>query len=613
MRRFFITTALLLTIIFEQKAQNSYPKGYFILPINPGQVTSLSGCFGDIRTNHFHSGLDVRTGGVEGKAVVAAADGYVSRIRVQNGGYGNVLYITHPNGFTTVYAHLKEFNKELGQYLTEQQYGQKKWEIDVPVPQGKFEYNKGDLVGLSGNTGGSAGPHLHFEIRDQQENTIDPRLFGFKEIRDGIPPIIEFVSLKCMSSDASINGKFGIFNFKVIKKGNVYVLPSVIKASGKIGVEILTYDRMNNSPFRMGVYEIALKFNDAKAYLFNLEKMSFQHKDDMNIHVNYEKQVKLNQKIHKCYVDEGNGLDLYETNQDWGKLDIQAPSNKVSINVKDSYGNTSNLSFSILKDNSGRLTETTSGASVLDRYLKVTGVGEELKIVTTNNKVFDLELLPSANGLKTAIYDLDKGFPEKVMIDNTEVVLPVNTGIYLSNPKVTMNNLNADFSQTLYDNAFVNFRASDHVLKLHEDVIPLKGHAKIVWTKNEKVNYPDKQKVYLEGSKRKFIGGDWNGNTISFSTREFGEYVTLFDFAPPTISVRQVNADNLRFSIADKLSGINKIECYVNGEWVLMDYEYKTGAIWSRKLNAAKPFSGKVVLKITDNCNNTESYETDLP
>ncbi|MCD8539941.1 MAG: M23 family metallopeptidase [Leadbetterella sp.] len=128
-----ILLAFILTLSMSiSRAQQSFPKGYFIMPVNPGQVTSLSGCFGDIRINHFHSGLDIRTGGQEGKRVVAAAEGYVSRIRVQNGGYGNALYITHPNGYTTVYAHLKELNTELARFLTSKQYEQKTWEIDLP-------------------------------------------------------------------------------------------------------------------------------------------------------------------------------------------------------------------------------------------------------------------------------------------------------------------------------------------------------------------------------------------------------------------------------------------------------------------------------------------------
>lgn len=604
-------------VVGSTVAQHNYPQGYFILPINPGQITSLSGCFGDLRTNHFHSGLDVRTGGAEGKRIVAAADGYVSRIRVQNGGYGNVMYITHPNGYTTVYAHLKEFNSELNQYLTSKQYEKKTWEIDLPMTPGQFKYKQGDFVALSGNTGGSGGPHLHFEIRDEKENALDPELFGFKEIKDITPPVIEFISLKCMSPDALINGKFGIFNFKPVKKGNVYVLPQNIKATGLIGVEVLTYDKAANSPFRLGVHEIDLKINGEKAYRFNLHKMPFHNKLDMNIHVNYEKMIRDNLKIHKCYVEEANSFDFYESNNHWGKLDIQQANNAISLRVKDSHGNTSLLTFNVLKDNSKTTSETESGtsASVLDRYLKVTSVenADQLKIQTISGKETNLPTVSSSTGVKSAVYDMDEGFPERVLIGERPVALPVNTAITLENPRINAKNLKANFTGTLYDDAYIYMNVSDEALVLHEDIIPLKASAEIQWTKTQSVNYPEKQKVYLEGSKRKFIGGEWDNKTIKFKTREFGTYVTLYDFDPPAITPRLVNKDNLRFTISDKLSGINKIECYVNDEWVLMDYEYKTGAIWSRKLDTNKPFSGSLVLKITDFCNNTNSYETTIP
>jgi hypothetical protein len=595
-------------------AQQDFPKGYFVMPINPGQVTSLSGCFGDLRTNHFHSGLDVRTGGAEGKRVVAAADGYVSRIRVQNGGYGNVLYITHPNGYTTVYAHLKDFNDELGQYLTEKQYEKKTWEIDLEVPKDLFKYNQGELVALSGNTGGSGGPHLHFEIRDQKENAIDPQLFGFKEIRDITAPVIELISLKCMSADARINGKFGIFNFKPIKRGNEYVLPQSVKATGLIGVEILTYDKAANSPFRLGVHDIELKMNGNREYKFNLDKMGFHNKLDMNVHVNYEKMIKNNQKIHKCYLEESNSFDFYESNNNWGKLKIENPSNAINIRVRDTYENTSNLNFKLLKDNSTTTTESANitTATVLDEYLKVVTPTQEneLVIVTNAGKEIKIPMLSSASGAKSAIYNMEEGFPEKVLLGSKDVILPVNTAVTLENPLISIPGLIANFTGTLYDDAYISVEVSDDELVMHEDIIPLKGSAEVQWTKSGTVNYPDKQKVYLDGAKRKFIGGEWSNKTITFKTREFGTYLTLYDFEPPVITPRTVDKNNLRFTISDKLSGISKIECYINDEWILMDYEYKTGAIWSRKLDYNKPFTGKLVLKITDKCNNTQSYET---
>lgn len=611
-----ILLAFTFILSFAARAQQSFPKGYFIMPINPGQVTSLSGCFGDIRINHFHSGLDIRTGGAEGKRVVAAADGYVSRIRVQNGGYGNVLYITHPNGYTTVYAHLKEFNTELSRFLTSKQYEQKMWEIDIPIEPGRFSYQQGDLVALSGNTGGSAGPHLHFEIRDEKENALDPEQFGFKEIRDLTPPVIEFISLKCMSADARINGRFGSFDFKLVKQGNRYVIPQQIRASGLIGVEILTYDRAANSPFRLGVHEIELKMNDKREYRFRLDRMAFHNKLDMNVHVNYEKLIKNNQKIHKCYVEEANSFDFYESNDHWGILKIEKARNEVSIRVADSHGNATSLSLNLLKDNSETGSEPAlPSVNVLGNFLKIntTEDAENVRVVTYGGKEISVQTRPSPGGAKTAVYDLKDGFPEQVFIGEKKVTLPVNTAITLQNPQISLPQLSGDFSGTLYDDAYIFAHVSDEALVLHEDIIPLKGTAELRWTKTGPVNYPEKQKVYLEGNKRKFIGGQWKDKTIIFKTREFGTYLTLYDFDPPTITPRTVNANDLRFTISDKLSGIQKIECYVNGEWVLMDYEYKTGAIWARKHDADQSFSGNLVLKVTDFCNNTQSYETVIP
>lgn len=601
------TIAFFLFILYNASAQSPFPKGYFVMPISPGQVTSLSGCFGDIRINHFHSGLDIRTGGQEGKRVVAAADGYVSRIRVQNGGYGNVMYITHPNGYTTVYAHLRDFNEELNQYLTQKQYEQKVWEIDVPLEPGKFEYKQGELVAYSGNTGGSGGPHLHFEIRDEKENALDPQQFGFKEIRDFAPPVIEMVSLKCMSADARINGKFGIVDFKPVRRGNGWTLPQGIKATGTIGVEVLTYDRTGNAPFRQGVHMIDLQMNEELQYRFRLDKMAFHNKLDMNIHVNYERLIQKGQKIHKCYVEEANSFDFYESNDHWGLLKIDAPQNAVKLTVSDAHGNDTRLDFNISKADHVPGVPESESVSIFHRYLKINTA--PVKLILYGGK----ELILEGDGTLPIVYDLKEGFPETVLVGDKTLALPVNTAITLQNPKINKGALKADFTGTLYDDAYIHTEVNDEVLLLHDDTIPLKGEAQVSWTKTSAFNYPEKLKVYLEGSKRKFIGGVWKDKTIHFKTREFGTYRTLYDFDPPTITPRTVNADQLRFTIADKLSGIAKIECYVNGEWVLMDYEYKTGAIWARKSDPSQRFSGKLVVKITDNCNNTQSYETNVP
>jgi hypothetical protein len=423
-----------------------------------------------------------------------------------------------------------------------------------------------------------------------------------------------------MSADARINGKFGIFNFSAVKgKDGLYRIPQKITAKGTLGLEVLTYDRANNSPFRQGVNQINLVVNHKPVYNFRLDKMAFHNKLDMNIHANYEKMNKTGQKIHKCYVDEGNSFDFYKTNESSGKFLIENDTNVVELRVNDAFANTVLAEFQIIreKENSSVIVSSAKiKTDVLDNFLKIevsdpnneyTSLGIQNEN-STNQVPFDETL----GQTKVKIIDLKSGFPESITLNGAQIMLPLNAAIKKANPVLNLENLKADFKDVLYDDAFLNVNVTDSELNLHEDVIPLKGYADIVWKMNSLPAYSDKYKAYLKAGKMKFLGGEWKGSSLRFKTREFGKIQTLYDLDPPAIALKALTKESLKFRISDNLSGIKTIECYVNDEWILMNYEYKNGMIWSEKLDSSKPFLGKVVLKVTDNCENVGTFETEI-
>jgi hypothetical protein len=598
---------------------NVYDKDYFIFPISPGSQASLSGTFGDIRINHFHAGLDIRTGGREGKSVFAAASGYVSRIKVAHGGYGNALYITHDNGLTTVYGHLKEYNEVIKKYLVANQYQFQTFEIDLFLKPDELPVSKGELVAFSGNTGGSGGPHLHFEIRDKEENTLDPSMLGFNEIKDNVAPVIEFVSLKCLSADARVNGEFGSFDFDVsMSKDGEYFINQNIEVWGEVGLEIYTYDKSNTSPFRLGVKSIELKKDKSTEYKFELDKLAFHNKIDMNLHANYERMVNENNKLHKAYVEEGNSMNLYYTNDKKGRLIFRdKKAHQINVILKDTYQNSRSLNFEI------RSNETNN--SPIKNFLKsnennaVSISGPFVKIVrrTTNQKLklldgnFATEIEPSySNNLEeTYIIDLNEIYFSKFMDGHQLYNAPFTDEISNRFSIIAKKDYELDLKNALYSQLYVNFTTDNNVLKLGKDIHPLKGNFEVKWRSTQSNIDSNKDAVYLvDGRSPKYTGGDWSGSTVTFNPKEFGTYQVLRDSEKPNIIARTVNSSSLIFSIKDGLSGIKSFECFVNGEWVLMEYEYKNGLLWAEKLSN-KPFEGEVLLRVKDNCNNEEIYK----
>ncbi len=618
----FINLYFLLFLFFSPNLSEQNPPveteftiepGYFSFPLSPGVTTSLSGSFGDLRVNHFHSGLDIRTGGVEGKSVFAAAEGYVSRVRISSGGYGNALYITHPNGLTTVYAHLKEFSAKIKEVVVAHQYAEQKWETDVNFEKDQIPVNKGELVAFSGNTGGSGGPHLHFEVRDPEENTLDPALYKFAEIKDNVAPFAEFISFVSKSADARVNGEFGRLDIPLKKSGSGYVPTKSVNLSGEIGVEIYAYDKAQTSPFRLGITHISLSKDGKETYAFNLEKLSFENKLDMNLHTNYEKMVTDGRKLHKCYLETGNDLNLYKTDGKNGILTFAPKPSAVEIKLKDSFGNQSNIQFSA---NENAVSGTIVIGKVTDKveksgnFLKITTKGmNNTVMLKSDNKSLILESAYKITGGEVFVYPLDNGLYKELIINQIARPFPVNFHLSKSNKIFSTSDFEADFSNAYYQNEYLNLRSTDSKLLLDEDIIPLKSNFKVIW-RNKK--YSVDEHIFLEGKKPKYQNSEFSNPDLIFKPKELGTFYPLQDSTGPSIRVIEQNGQKLVFKIDDNLSNIASFECLVNGKWVLMEYEFKNGLLWSEKENSQQTFSGEVILKVSDQAGNISTYQSTI-
>lgn len=260
-------------------AKVTVPKGYFLFPINPGQPNYLTGSMGELRPNHFHGGLDIKTQGAVNRPVYASADGYVSRLKQSSFGYGNVLYITHPNGLTTVYGHLNEFRGPVVPELRRRQYEKQSYELEMFLEPGAYPVRRGEVVALSGNTGGSAGPHLHWEVRDQQDRQLNPLQWGgFPEIQDHVAPQLQAFAVEPLGIDSRVNQRFD----KVVcvprvlpGPGVATVWPDTIPCFGSVGLLVQGFDRFDNAWNKNGIQQVTMLVNGQPHYEHYIDRVPF--------------------------------------------------------------------------------------------------------------------------------------------------------------------------------------------------------------------------------------------------------------------------------------------------------------------------------------------------
>ncbi|MEQ9426675.1 MAG: M23 family metallopeptidase [Cyclobacteriaceae bacterium] len=604
-------------------------KGYYMFPIRPGEINYLSGSMGELRSTHFHAGIDIKTGGVQGYNVYSAADGFINRIKVGPGGYGKALYIKHPNNTFSVYAHLRNFSKDVEDWVRHQQYAKKSFSVDL-FPGKRFAISKGDVIAQSGNTGSSSAPHLHFEIRDKNHHVLDPLRFGFDEIRDTKPPQISAIALTTLDINSRVNGKFGRFDFDVDLVNGKYTLKKPLNIQGKIGFEIYAFDRFNDTRNRYGIPCLEFYQDNNLVFTHHIKSFTFNESRNILVHTSYETMIDRGRRYHKMYVDDGNYLNFYKVDSTMGVVNVK-DSIPYTFNVKlwDINGNIGELNIDVNQGGNTSIEEIKWGNkdylvvdNVLQMRRKIDYVNSTHLEVYANRFQYEIEPYLIADQYGYYLWNLSHGLPDSVDFCgnvqnfNFKATIPSKSDFtYFSN----------DFDlavrrDALFDTLFLQASKKVDTVKNREIFqfehlrTPLRYNASL--TLKPQFIYPDKERtsVYLISSNGNlgYYGGRWDGDQISFKTRDLVDYTIATDTIPPEIRAIRVNKDQIRLIIKDKMSGIGAYEATVNDEWVLMNYDPKRNLIWSEKLNENIPFTGKLVVTITDNVGNKNTFERTL-
>jgi murein DD-endopeptidase MepM/ murein hydrolase activator NlpD len=314
----------------------------------------LSGTFGELRSNHFHAGIDIKTEGREGQPVRAVWDGYISRIKVSPYGYGNALYVSHSNGKTTVYGHLQRFSTRIQQYVRELQYQRESFELDVQVSPSRLPVKQDELIGLSGNSGGSGGPHLHFEIRDSRtQHALNPLLEGIDKF-DNIAPTIVGVRLVELDRHLDVQNESGISS------------NATLRVPSRVGIEVNTFDQLNGANNHNGVFSIELYVDSQVTYRFAVDELSFAEKRYINAHANYAERACCRNWWQRMYKLPGNRLRNVDARVNDGILELDSGQQvSVTLVVNDVAGNKSERSFQLI--GTGEEVESTKGEWISHR------------------------------------------------------------------------------------------------------------------------------------------------------------------------------------------------------------------------------------------------------
>lgn len=552
----FLLLILLYTPLFSQTT--NYPTDYFRAPLDiPMQ---LSGNFGELRSNHFHAGYDFRTQQKEGFAVHAAADGYISRIKISSYGYGKAIYIDHPNGYTTLYGHLQKGYGKVEAYIRAEQYKQQSYEIEVFPKPGELPVYKGDTIALSGNTGGSEGPHLHFEFRDtKSEKIINPAFFGFN-IKDSRKPNVTTLMAYPIGDSSTVNQSARPIIVGLSLQPDGTYIAEKVKATGKVGFGIISTDQDDVSWSNNGVFKVQSFLNGIPAFGYQFDTFAFDEGRYINAMIDFSRYKKTQQRVQRLFMQTPYPLSIIRSDAQYGIVSMRPNFSQLyRIEVSDFVGNK-------------------------------TSILVPLDYATETMPVIPKETTYLSNFVR---HDKDCIFEK----DNMSVFFPAGT---------------------FYESFPLKFEVKDKVMTAQDDYTPVHSNFQVT-IKDAAAANPQKTFIAsISGKRLVYNSTRYKEGVFTAYTKNLGGFTLSEDTTAPKITIAKpiegkwiTKQSAIELRISDDISGIKTYNGYLNDKWVLFEYDHKAKKI-THVFDPALLNEGENHLKVTvsDNVGNSAIFET---